>query len=86
MISATSVPIFESEISWSPCSHFQIGNKMACDRQNKDYQFELAMAGHYEKTLQYGTLVKFQNKDSKFGGYHCTLFFNQQSGSTTVGS
>jgi len=36
--------------------------------------------------MQYGTLVKFHNKNSKFGGYHCTLFFNQQSGPNTAGA
>jgi uncharacterized glyoxalase superfamily protein PhnB len=86
MISASSIPVFESENSWSPCSHFQIGEKMVCDRAAKDYKFELALAGHFDKTMQYGSLVKFQNKDNKFGGYHCTMYFNQQSGANTAGA
>lgn len=36
--------------------------------------------------MQYGSLVKFQHKDNKFGGYHCTLYFNQQSGPNTAGA
>jgi hypothetical protein len=75
-ISATSVPVFESENAWAACSHFMIGEKMVCDRVKKDYKFELALAGHFEKTMQYGSLVKFANKEGKFGGYQCSLFFN----------
>ena len=86
MISGTKVPVFESENSWAPCSHFQLGEKMVCDRSKKDYKFELALAGHFDKTMQYGSLVKFQHKDNKFGGYHCTLYFNQQSGPNTAGA
>lgn len=59
---------------------------MVCDRTKKDYKFEVALAGHFEKTMQYGSLVKFAHKGGKFGGQHCTLFFNQVSGSNTVGS
>lgn len=44
------------------------------------------MAGHFDKTLQYGSLVKFQNKDSKFGGYHLKMFFNQKSGDKIAGA
>ena len=77
MVSGLKVPVFESENSWAPCSHFQLGEKMVCDRAKKDYKFELALAGHFDKTMQYGSLVKFQHKDNKFGGYHCTLYFNQ---------
>lgn len=85
-VSASSVPVFESETSWAACSHFMVGEKMVCDRVKKDYKFELALAGHFEKTMQYGSLVKFANKDGKFGGYNCALFFNQESGDNTVGS
>jgi len=50
-ISATSVPVFESENSWSACSHFMVGEKMVCDRAKKDYKFELALAGHFDKVM-----------------------------------
>ena len=51
MMSVSAVPVFESEGSWKACSHFGIGEKMVCDRKNKDYKFELALAGHFEKTM-----------------------------------
>ena len=41
---------------------------MVCDRAKKDYKFELALAGHFEKTMQYGSLIKFAHNSGKFGG------------------
>ena len=86
LVSLSSKPVFESESSWAPCPHFQIAEKAVCDREKKDYQFELAMAGHFDKTMQYGTLVKFAHKNGKLGYNLCTLYFNQVSGKNTAGA
>ena len=60
---------------------------MNCDRVGKKYEFELALAGHFDKTMQYGSLVKWNQDDKgKFGGRQCTLYFNQQSGSNVAGA
>lgn len=59
---------------------------MVCDRAKKDYKFELALAGHFEKTMQYGTLVKFAHQNGKFGYHHCTLYFQHKNANTTAGA
>lgn len=44
-------PVFEFWSTWAACSHFNVGKNMKCDRDNKKYNFELALAGHFEKTM-----------------------------------
>ena len=67
---------------------------MNCNRSEKKYEFELALAGHFDKTMQYGSLVKWnqnydkeKNPDCKIlKGRECTLYFNQVSGKNTAGA
>jgi hypothetical protein len=87
-LTASSTPAFSSELAWRCCSHITLAEKTDFEVQKAadTLKTELGIAGHFEKALQYGALVKLGQLSGKIQPTHTTLYFNHSADGKTAGA
>jgi len=86
-LTASSAPKFSSEFSWRACSSVTIAEKTDFDVKNakETLTTQWGLAGHFEKSLQYGALMKFGQVSGSLAPTASTLYFNHTAGGNTAG-
>ena len=87
-LTASATPKFSSEAAWRACHCMTLAEKTEFDvKKAKDtFKSEIAFAGHFQKSLQFGTLMKLANVSGSIQPTHTSLYFNHSNGSNVAGA
>jgi hypothetical protein len=87
-MTASATPKFTSEFAYRACEFMTVAEKTEFDvKKAKDtLKSEVGFAGHFDKSLQYGALVKFANVSGSIQPTASSLYFNHSAGGNTAGA
>ena len=86
-LTASAAPKFSSEFSYRACPHMTVAEKTDFDvkKVKETFKSEVGLAGHFEKSIQYGALVKMANISGNIQPTFSSLYFNHSAGGNTAG-
>ena len=86
-MTASASPQFSSEFAYKACSSFFVAEKTEFDVKNamKTLSTQMAVAGSFEKSIQYGALMKFGQVSGALAPTTTTMYFSSTAGKNTAG-